>query len=103
MLPVAVVVERSVTFAGAVYVKQLRHVPVCASGFVTTTFTGPAACAVVVPVIEEPLIVPIVRADPPNDTFAPVWKPVPLIVTDVPPAFEPLVGTIPLTVGAAAK
>src|SRR5213596_2727004 len=40
-----------VTVGGATYVKQAPHMPVCASGLVTTTFTAPAVCAVVVPVM----------------------------------------------------
>ena len=39
-------------------------------------------------------------AVPPNDTLAPLAKPVPLIVTAVPPAVEPDVGAIAVTVGA---
>ena len=38
---------------------------------------------------------------PKSTAVAPV-KPVPVIVTDVPPAVEPLVGLMPVTVGAAA-
>ena len=64
--------------------KQFEHVPVCASTFVATTFTSPAACAVVVPVMLVGAIVEIVRAEPPNDTVAPVANPVPVTVTDVP-------------------
>src|SRR5204863_3709035 len=90
------------TFAGAAYVKQLRHVPVCASGLFTTTFTAPAACAVVVPVIVVGLIVTMVRADPLNETVAPAWKPVPVSVTPVPPVLGPLAGETALTVGGGA-
>jgi len=87
--------------AGATYVKQLVHVPLCASGFVTTTFTRPASCAVVVPVIAVALIVAMVIADPPNDTLAPLWKPLPFTVTDVPPAAGPLFGVTEAAVGGA--
>ncbi len=37
---------------------------------------------------------------PPNFTVAPVRKPVPVMVTDVPPAVVPDTGEIELTVGA---
>jgi len=81
-------------------VKHPVHVPVCASGLVTTALTAPAACAVVVPVMLVALIVATVSAAPPNDTVAPAWNPVPLTVTEVPPALDPLFGVTELTVGA---
>ena len=71
-------------------------------GFVTVTFTRPAACAPVVPVIVVSLTtVKLVRATPP--TVAPVApvKLVPVRVTLVPPAMGPPVGEIPDTVGVA--
>ena len=42
----------------------------------------------------------LVAADPPRETVAPDWKPVPVTVIDVPPAVGPDVGEIALTVGA---
>ena len=87
--------------AGATYVKQPEQVALCVSGFVTTTFTDPAAWAVVVPVIDVGPIVETVSADPPNEIVAAAWKPVPAIVTDVPPAAGPLFGVTDVTVGAA--
>ena len=84
---------------GGVYVKQLVHDPVCASAFVTTTFTDPAACAVVVPVIEVVVMFVIARAEPPNDAVAPVLKPVPAIVTLVPPVDVPLFGDTEVIAG----
>src|SRR6266571_6558983 len=87
------------TGAGARYVKQPLQVPLCASGFVTSTFTGPAACAVVAPVIAVALMVDTVSAEPPNVTVAPAWKSVPAIVTEVPPALAPLFGVTEVTVG----
>ena len=81
--------------------KQLAHVPLCASGFVTTTSTAPAACAVVAPVIVVAFTVETVSEEPPIETVAPAWKPLPAIVTEVPPAAGPLVGVIDVTVGAA--
>src|SRR5206468_4292401 len=88
--------------AGARYVKQPVHVPLCVSVLVTTTFTDPAACAVVVPVMLVDAIVATVRAEPPNDTVAPTPKPVPATVTEVPPAVAPLFGVTEATVGAGA-
>jgi hypothetical protein len=78
------------------------QLPLCASAFVTTTFTAPAAWAVVVPVMLVALIVETVSAEPPNDTVAPVTKPVPVTVTAVPPDVDPLPGVTEVTVGAGA-
>ena len=83
--------------------KQPVHVASCASGFVTVTFTVPAARAVVVPVMLVGLTVETVSADPPNDTVAPLWNAVPEIVTEVPPPAGPLGGATELTVGAGAR
>ena len=82
--------------------KQFEQVPVCASTLVTVTFTAPATCAVVVPVMLVALTVETVRADPPKDTVAPLWNPVPVTVTDVPPALVPLFGVTDVAVGAGA-
>jgi hypothetical protein len=41
-----------------------------------------------------------VAAVPPNFTVAPARKPVPVIVTEVPPLTVPLLGEIEVTVGA---
>jgi hypothetical protein len=82
-------------------VKQPVQVPLCVSGFVTVALTTPAACAVVVPVMLVPLTVETVSADPPNDAVAPVWKPVPVMETEVPPGAGPLLGVTELTVGPA--
>ena len=54
------------------------------------------------PVIAVALIVDTVIAEPPNETVAPLWKSLPAIVTDVPPAVDPLFGVTELTVGAGA-
>ena len=81
--------------------KQTMHVPLCVSGFVTTIVTPPAACGLVVPEMLVAVRVETVTAAPPRATVAPVWKPVPAIVTAVPPSVDPLVGVIELTVGAA--
>ena len=92
-----------VTVGAATYVKQPVQVPLWVSGFVTTTFTAPAACAVVVPVMLVAEIVETASADPPNDTVAPAWKPVPATVTEVPPTAAPLFGATDVTVGAGAR
>jgi hypothetical protein len=44
----------------------------------------------------------LAAAFPPNVTVAPVAKLVPVIVTTVPPAVDPLFGDRPVTVGTAA-
>jgi hypothetical protein len=82
-------------------VKQLEQVPVCVSGFVTTTLALPAACAVVTPVMEVGLIVETVRGEPPKETFDPLTNPVPATVTEVPPELGPRFGVTEATVGAA--
>ncbi|HEY8824117.1 MAG TPA: hypothetical protein VIP07_04450 [Candidatus Limnocylindria bacterium] len=87
------------TVGAATYVKQPVHVPLCVSAFVTTTFTAPAPCEVVVPVMVVAVIPEIVTAAPPNDAVAPAWKPLPLIVTEVPPAAGPLFGVTDVTAG----
>src|SRR5262249_33719505 len=87
--------------AGALYVKPLLRVPVCVSGFVTTTLTVPAAWAGVVAVSWVALTnVTFVAAVPPNVTVAPLTKFVPAIVTAVPPATGPLFGVTLVTPGA---
>jgi hypothetical protein len=73
----------------------------CPSLLVTTTFTAPTGCAGVVAVIDVGLTTttPVAGA-PPRLTVALGRKPVPVIVTGVPPVVGPLVGAIVLTVGA---
>jgi len=68
-----------------------------------TTFTDPAACAIVVPAIVVALIVETESVEPPKETVALAWKPLPEIVTVVPPAAGPLVGATPVTAGAGAR
>lgn len=69
--------------------------------FVTTTLALPEECEGVFAVIEVLLATTIEVADvPPTFTVAPERKPVPVIVTDVPPEVVPDVGEIELTVGA---
>ena len=65
------------------------------SGFVTTTFTVPAACVPVIAVIVVAFTTTTdVAATPPIETVAPLAKPVPVIVTEVFPAVGPLVGAM---------
>jgi hypothetical protein len=67
---------------------------------VTVTVTAPAACAGVVAVIEVLLTTTtLVAAVPPNVTVAPEAKFVPVIVTAVPPAVDPVFGLTLVTVG----
>jgi hypothetical protein len=69
---------------------------------VTVTVAAPALPTGVVAVIEVLLttVTPVAAAAP-NVTVAPAAKFVPVIVTAVPPAVEPLLGLILLTVGGA--
>jgi hypothetical protein len=67
-----------------------------------TTFTAPKTCAGAVAVIEVLLpTLTLVAAVPPSVTLAPLRKPVPVIVMDVPPDVVPELGDIAVTVGAA--
>ena len=69
---------------------------------VTVTVTAPAVPAGVVAVMDVLLTtVTFVAAAEPNVTVAPVAKLVPVIVTEVPPAVDPVFGLTPVTVGAA--
>jgi hypothetical protein len=69
--------------------------------FVTTTFTAPAVCAAVVPVIDVPLTTATpVAAVLPKVTVAPLRKPLPVIVTAVPPLADPDVGEMDVMLGA---
>ena len=68
---------------------------------VTTTLTAPAACAGAVAVIEVAFTTfTPVAAVPPKLTAVPVRKPVPVIVTAVPPLVLPEDGETLVTVGA---
>ncbi len=70
-------------------------------GVVTVTSTVPVpaglSAVIVVPLTTVRFVAGVV---PKSTAVAPV-KPVPVIVTRVPPAVEPLVGLRPVTVGAA--
>ena len=78
-------------------VKPGLSVAAALPGFVTTISNVPAGCAGVVAVIvfaSTTLI--FAAATPPKVTAAPVWKSVPVIVTLVPPALEPVAGATPV-------
>ena len=82
--------------------KPLATVTVVVSRLVTTMFAAPAPAGVV-KVSEPPVIsVTFVAALPPTVTVTPVWKPLPLSVTVVPPAAGPDVGSTRVTVGLGA-
>jgi hypothetical protein len=85
-----------------VYVNPFVRVPAWVSGLVTTTSTAPAAWAGVMAVIDVALstLTPV-AASPPKVTVAPVTNPVPVMVTEVPPAGRPAVGATEVTAGAA--
>jgi len=91
-----------VTVGAATYVKLTRLLDV-PPGVVTVTFAAPAAPAgalAVIWVVDTKFTVAL--ALPPKFTVvAPETNPVPVMVTDVPPAVDPLVGLNDVTVGAA--
>ena len=91
----------AVTVGAPTWVKSPVPVPV-PPGVVTATSTAPAACAgVVAEMVVGFTIARPVAATPPIVTAVAPVKMVPLIVTAVPPPMGPLVGLIPVTVGAA--
>ena len=78
--------------------------PLWASALVATTLTAPAAWAGVVAVIDVLFTrVTPVAAVPPKLTVTPVRKPVPLMVTVVPPPVVPELGVVKVTVGAGLE
>lgn len=87
--------------AGAVYVYAPARLPLCPLGFVTVIVTAPSAFAGVVAVMVVLFVKETLVAEAlPNVTVAPETKFVPVIVTAVPPAVEPVLGDTPVTVGA---
>ena len=71
-------------------------------GLVTVTSTVPADSAGLVAVIcVAELTVKLLAAMVPKSTAVAPVKPVPVIVTDVPPAAGPAAGLTPVTAGAA--
>ena len=67
---------------------------------VTVTSTVPEPAGLVAVIDVALFTVTPVAAVPPNDTVAPDAKPVPEMVTEVPPAAGPVAGLTPNTVGA---
>jgi hypothetical protein len=83
-------------------VKDPSRRPLCPSGFVTTRSTLPALRAGTAAVIEVALAtVTEPAAAPPRVTVAPDTKPVPKIVTIVPPPVGPEPGDTAVTAGGA--
>jgi hypothetical protein len=74
------------------------------AGVVTVTSTTPAVPAGLIAVIEvgETTVTPVAALAPKSTAVAPV-KPVPVIVTSVPPAVVPEVGLTPETVGGEVE
>src|SRR5205809_4495126 len=91
--------------ADASNVKADGSVADCPSGRVTLTDTAPAACAGVVAVIVvASRTAALAAAAPPNETFVPVLKLVPVSFTDVPPRDGPVVFPVrAVTVGAGTS
>jgi hypothetical protein len=82
------------------YVNPFVKLPLGTPEFVTVTVTAPALPAGVVAVICVALTTTtFVAAVPPNVTVAPLAKFVPVMVTAVPPAVDPVFGDTLLTVG----
>ena len=88
-----------VTVGVTTYVNPPVRLPLCPD-CVTVTLTAPALLAGVVAVMVVLLTtVTLVAGAVPNVTVAPEAKLVPVMVTAVPPAVEPLLGLTPVTVG----
>jgi hypothetical protein len=85
----------------ATYVNPFAKLPLCPPEFVTVTVTAPAltAAGVVAVMVVLFTTTTFVAAVPPNVTVAPAAKLVPVIVTAVPPAVDPLFGDTLLGVG----
>ena len=80
----------------------LARPPLCPPGLLTFTITAPALPAGVVAVIVVLFVTTtFLAAVPPNVTVAPAAKFIPVIVTAVPPAVDPLFGLTLVTVGGA--
>lgn len=96
---VPVTPDAGVTFAidGESYVNVV--LADCASGFVTTTLTGPDTPTGRVNTIDVGLTEVTVATAGPTVTIAPLTKSVPSIVTEMPPAVVPLFGVMFVIVG----
>ena len=91
--------DEPVIVGGGWYVKAETRVAAPPSGLVTLMATRPALPAGVRAVIAVVVSCCTVPAVAPKRTTAPVWKPVPVITTSVPPAVGPLTGDEPVIVG----
>jgi hypothetical protein len=93
--------EMPVTVGVTKYVNPLARLPLSPLT-VTVTVAAPALPVGVLAVMDVLLTTTtLVAAVPPIVTVAPVAKLVPVMVTAVPPAVDPLAGDIPVTVGGA--
>ena len=82
------------------YVYAFVTVPAAVDGFVTVTFTAPAACAPLVAVMsDDERTLTLVADAPPSCTVAPPTNPDPLITSGVPPPVVPSVGVTSMTTG----
>jgi hypothetical protein len=93
------VAEIFVTVGGTLYVNLTVSVETTPDASLTTTSSSPAAVAAVFAVISVAETTTTEVAALPILTVAPFRKPVPLILTAVPPAVEPNDGSIAVTVG----
>ena len=71
-------------------------------GVVTVTFTVPVPAGLLAVIVVSLTTVKLVAAVVPKSTAVAPVKPLPVIVTNVPPAAGPAVGLRPVTVGATA-
>ena len=93
------VIDVTVGGEASMYVNAFGRTPVCPSRFMTTTLTWPGVLNEVVAVIVVALTtITFVAAAPPTKTEAGAVKPVPRIVTDVPPTAGPVAGVVEVTV-----
>ena len=89
------------TLGAATNVYPFDRIPLSELGFVTVTATAPELCDGVIAEMEFAVTTTTLLADaPPNVAVAPLTKFVPLIMTVVPPAANPLAGLTPVTVGS---
>ena len=73
------------------------------AGVVTVTSTVPVPAGLLAVIVVSFTTVRFVAAVVPNSTAVAPVKPVPVIVTGVPPAVGPLVGLRPVTAGARPR
>jgi hypothetical protein len=91
-----------VTVGAALYVNwSAELVALVPPEVVTVTFTVPVPAGLTAVIEVADLTVKLVAAVVPNCTAVAPMKPVPVTVTLLPPAVGPLVGLMPITVGAA--